>query len=77
MVINCVPGPTTKAQNINYVITQIKEYEKLHGWRFASITIHDAEDVVHPYELMVTNYMIDNYDALQFPVFPLLSDATI
>lgn len=72
MVINCLPGPTTKAQNINYVITQIKEYEKLHGWRFASITIHDAEDVVHPYELMVTNYMIDNYDALQFPVFPLL-----
>lgn len=72
MVINYLPGPTNKAQNINYVITQIKEYEKLHGWQFASITIHDAEDVVHPYELLVTNYLIDYHDALQFPVFPLM-----
>jgi adsorption protein B len=72
MVVNCLPGPTTKAQNINYVITKIKEYEKQRGWKFASITVHDAEDVVHPYELMVTNYMIDYYDALQFPVFPLM-----
>ena len=72
MVINCLTGPTTKAQNINYIITQVKEYEKLYGWRFASITVHDAEDVVHPYELMVTNYMIDYYDGLQFPVFPLM-----
>ncbi len=72
MVINSHPGPTTKAQNINYVIKNIKEYEKLHGWRFASITVHDAEDVVHPYELLVTNYMIDYYDGLQFPVFPLM-----
>ncbi len=72
MVINHLPGPTTKAQNLNYVITQIKEYEKVSGWEFASITIHDAEDVVHPYEFIVTNYLIDHYDALQFPVFPLI-----
>ena len=72
MVVNCLSGPTTKAQNINYLITQIKEYEKQCGWKFASITVHDAEDVVHPYELIVTNYMIDQYDALQFPVFPLM-----
>jgi bacteriophage N4 adsorption protein B len=72
MVINEIPGPTTKAQNINYVIKNIKEYEKQKNWRFASITIHDAEDVIHPYELRVTNYMIDYYDGLQFPVFPLM-----
>lgn len=72
MVINCLPGPTTKAQNINFVISQIKEYEKKHDWKFASITVHDAEDVVHPYELMVTNYLINQYDGLQFPVFPLM-----
>jgi adsorption protein B len=76
MVINHRPGPTTKAQNINYVITQIKEYEKQSGWRFASITIHDAEDVVHPYEFIVTNYLIERYDALQFPVFPLIEMPT-
>ncbi|MDD2371148.1 MAG: glycosyltransferase [Firmicutes bacterium] len=72
MVINVLPGPTTKAQNINYVISQVKQYEKQFGWRFASITVHDAEDVIHPYEFMVTNYMIDKYDGLQFPVFPLM-----
>ena len=31
----------------------------------------DAEDVVHPNEFKMTNYLIDDYDALQFPVFPL------
>jgi adsorption protein B len=72
MVINSISGPTTKAQNINHVISKVKEYEQLHGYRFASVTVHDAEDVVHPYELMVTNYLIDYYDALQFPVFPLM-----
>ena len=39
MVINCIQGPTTKAQNINFVISQIKEYEKTYGWRFAAITV--------------------------------------
>jgi len=71
-VINPVPGPTSKAQNINYVITQIKEYEKERGWHFTSFTIHDAEDVVHPYELKVTNYLLESRGALQFPVFPLV-----
>lgn len=72
IIINELPGPTSKAQNINYVIRQIAEFEKEHGWAFASLTIHDSEDVVHPYELRVTNYLIDKYDALQFPVFPIM-----
>ncbi|MDL2296292.1 phage adsorption protein NrfB, partial [Lachnospiraceae bacterium OttesenSCG-928-E19] len=71
-VINELPGPTSKAQNINYVIRQIKEMEKEHGLRFASLTIHDSEDVVHPYELKVTNYLLETHDAMQFPVFPIL-----
>jgi len=72
VIINCLPGPTSKAQNLNYVIKQIKLFEQSHGWRFASLTIHDSEDVVHPYELKVTNYLLDTYAALQFPVFPLM-----
>ena len=76
-VINCKPGPTSKAQNLNHVIRQIREYEKERGIRFASVTVHDSEDVVHPYELLVTNYMIDRYDALQFPVFPILRMPTL
>ena len=75
-VINDLDGPTTKAQNINCVIRHIKEYEKAHGVRFASLTIHDSEDVVHTYELLTTNYLIDKHRALQFPVFPILKMPT-
>lgn len=71
VVINPVPGPTSKAQNLNNMITSIKQFEDEHHCRFASITVHDSEDVVHPYELKMTNFLIDQYDSLQFPVFPL------
>jgi len=72
VIINCLPGPTSKAQNLNYVITQIRLFEQQRDWRFASLTIHDSEDVVHPYELKVTNYLLDTNSAMQFPVFPLI-----
>lgn len=76
-VINYKEGPTSKAQNLNYVIKQIKAFEKENNYEFASFTIHDSEDVVHPYELKVTNYLIEKYPALQFPVFPLIRKPTI
>lgn len=55
VVINDLPGPTSKAQNINYIYRSIRRFEEEHGWRFASLSIHDSEDVVHPYEFKVTN----------------------
>lgn len=72
MIINELPGPTSKAQNINYVITQIKAMEKEKQWHFEALNVHDSEDVVHPYELKVTNYLLETYPAIQFPVFPLM-----
>ena len=77
IIENILPGPTSKAQNINYVITQIKKFEQDYNYRFASLTVHDSEDVVHPYELKITNHLIDSHAALQFPVFPLLPMPTI
>lgn len=71
MVVNTRPGPTCKADNINNIIRYIKQFELERKWRFASVTIHDSEDVVHPYELKLTNYLLDSYDVLQFPVIPL------
>lgn len=76
MVIDCMDGPTSKAQNINYIVDKIFEYEQKNHRTFASFTIHDSEDVIHPYELKVTNYLIDFYDALQFPVFPIIYKPT-
>ncbi len=76
-IINLKNGPTSKAQNINYVFSRIKEFEERRGWEFATFTIHDSEDVVHPYEFKVTNYLIDKHPALQFPVFPLIKKPTL
>lgn len=77
MVVNARPGPTCKADNINNIIRCIKEYENDRGWRFASVTVHDSEDVIHPYELKLTNYLIDTHKALQFPVIPLQKMPTV
>lgn len=63
-IINELPGPTSKAQNLNYVIKQIKSFEQKFGWQFASLTVHDSEDVVHPYELKVTNYLLETHQAM-------------
>lgn len=76
-VINYKEGPTTKAQNINYVISQIKAFEQLKEWKFASVTIHDSEDLVHPNELKVTSYLLETHAAMQFPVFPLMKKPTL
>jgi adsorption protein B len=71
VAVNTRPGPTCKADNINSILRNIRDFEEARGWRFFSVTVHDSEDVVHPYELKVTNYLIDQFDSLQFPVFPL------
>lgn len=63
-VINYKDGPTSKAQNLNYVIKQIKEYEKKNNCQFKMFTVHDSEDVVHPNEFKVTNYLINKYPAI-------------
>lgn len=72
LIINEKNGPTSKAQNVNHVIRQISKFETERSWKFSAYTIHDAEDVVHPYELKITNSLITRYPALQFPVFPLI-----
>ena len=45
------------ANDANYL--NFKNYEKTNGIEFAAFTVHDSEDAVHPYEFLVTNYLID------------------
>lgn len=71
IAVNPNPGPSSKADNLNQILKYIENFEQEHNWKFASVTVHDSEDVVHPYELKITNYLIDKYDILQFPVFPI------
>lgn len=72
VVVNDLPGPTSKAQNINHVIREIRRFEQEKNWKFAALTIHDSEDVVHLFEFRATNYLLETHEALQFPVFPLM-----
>lgn len=76
-IINYMPGPTTKAQNLNYVVKQVIKFENEKSWTFSSFTVHDSEDVVSPYELRLSNYYLKYHDGIQFPVFPLIEYPTL
>ncbi len=64
-------GPTSKADCLNWVIQAIRVYEEDNDMRFAGVIMHDAEDVVHPLELRLFNWLIDRFDFIQLPVYPL------
>ena len=70
-VITPDPGPTNKPAILNYTFQALKEYEKQTDQNYEIIMTHDSEDVIHPYSLLVINYIIPRKDMVQLPVFPL------
>lgn len=64
-------GPTCKADCLNWIVQAILAYEQEHAMRFAGIAMHDCEDIVHPLELKLFNYLIERKDFLQLPVLSL------
>ena len=64
-------GPTCKADCLNWVIQAIFNYEKAHGMTFAGTVLHDSEDVLHPLELRLFNYLLPRKDMIQLPVVSL------
>lgn len=70
LIITPEDGPTSKADCLNSVISEIQRYEKRHGLQFAGIVLHDSEDVIHPFELMLFNYLLHTkHDFIQLPVY--------
>jgi bacteriophage N4 adsorption protein B len=65
------PGPTNKADCLNWVFqgTLLAEQEK--GIRYEIVVLHDSEDIVHPLELKLLNWLIPRKDMVQLPVIPL------
>lgn len=61
-------GPTCKADCLNWIIQSIFLYEKKQNIDFDMIAMHDAEDVIHPLELKLFNYVILKKDFIQIPV---------
>ncbi len=71
--VNTIPGPTTKADNLNNVYSVIKNTEDECGKKFDIILVHDSEDFIHSHSLKLFNYIISgqNVDAVQIPVVPI------
>jgi adsorption protein B len=64
-------GPTTKADCLNRLHDALVAYETDNGRSAKAIVLHDAEDVVHPYELRIFDGLIDRAAVIQLPVLPL------
>ncbi|HCS44888.1 MAG TPA: glycosyl transferase family protein [Pseudomonas sp.] len=64
-------GPTCKADCLNWLIQAIFLHEQIHGMTFAGVVMHDSEDVLHPMELRLFNYLLPRKDMIQLPVVSL------
>jgi bacteriophage N4 adsorption protein B len=64
-------GPTSKADNLNWIYQRMLLMEEQEGARFDIIVTHDAEDMVHPDALRWINYFAETYDMVQIPVLAL------
>jgi adsorption protein B len=64
-------GPTSKADCLNWIYQHLCLWEEQHGQRFDIVMTHDAEDLVHPDELLWINYYAARYDFIQTPVLAL------
>lgn len=66
------PGPTTKADCLNRLWHALLADEADEGRRAKAIILHDAEDVVHPAELLLFDGLIERFEFVQLPVLPLI-----
>lgn len=71
--VNPRPGPSNKADNLNAAFAALARQEKQTGVRYDFIVMHDPEDVLHPLELKLYNYLMTKRDVnmIQTPVFPI------
>ena len=66
-----VDGPTTKADCLNHLYDALIAHELETGRSAKAVVLHDAEDVVHRYELRIFDGLIDRAAVIQLPVLPL------
>ncbi|MEQ8348719.1 MAG: glycosyl transferase family protein [Sneathiellaceae bacterium] len=70
-VVTRNPGPTSKADALNHCLEAAFQDEADSGEAYAAFVLHDAEDVVHPLEMLLFNHLIPRKDLVQLPVFSL------
>ena len=64
-------GPTTKADCLNHLYDALSAYAKAHDCEAKAVVLHDAEDVVHRFELRIFDALIGRAAVIQLPVLPL------
>jgi adsorption protein B len=69
-VVTADPGPTSKADCLNWIVEAIRIEERKRGIRYEIFVMQDSEDVVHPLVLRLFNALIPSYDMVQVPVLP-------
>jgi adsorption protein B len=64
-------GPTSKADCLNAVLSDIMRHETRTKRRYDFVLMHDPEDIIHPLEMRTLNWHFRNTDAdfIQLPVF--------
>ena len=65
------PGPTNKADCLNWIYHAIRRYEAVEGIAFQIFVMQDCEDVIHPLCYRLFNYLIPRKDMVQLPVLSL------
>ncbi len=65
------PGPTNKADYLNWIFQGIKTHGAKTGKRYEILVIHDAEDMIHPLSMKLFNHLIPRKDMVQLPVIPM------
>lgn len=75
-VVGPTPGPTTKADNLNAILAAVEAHEDATGLHYDAVLLHDAEDILHPYELKLVNLhlRLETADMIQTPITPVRTD---
>lgn len=67
------PGPTSKGDCLNHTLQELQRQEQKSGQPYEFVLMHDPEDVMHPLEMKLCNFLLGRpgIDMVQTPVFPL------
>jgi len=63
-----VAGPSTKADCLNRLYRALERDEAAAGRSVQAVVLHDAEDMVHPAELVLFEQVLASVDFVQLPV---------
>ncbi|MBW0144052.1 glycosyl transferase family protein [Sphingomicrobium sp. B8] len=69
-------GPTSKADCLNHLYDALVAHEWGLDRPAKAIVLHDAEDLVHPLELILFDRLVERAAAVQLPVVPLIHPAS-